>query len=115
VEVGGLRIGAVHNLGRLPGPGIATPPGGLPELGGVSVREVVTEKFGGPVDVVAYAGSHRAAAVLAGGVLFVNPGSPAYPKGPGRVAGQRALGTVGVLELDNAVATFEVLELSLFS
>lgn len=115
VEAGGLRIGAVHNLGRPPGPEIVTPPGGLPELAGVAVREVLDEKFGGPVDVVVYAGSHRAAAILAAGVLFVNPGSPAYPKGPGRVAGQRALGTVGVLEVNDAVATFEILELSLFS
>jgi predicted phosphodiesterase len=115
VETGGLRIGAVHNLGRLPGPEIVTPPGGLPELGGVAVRDVVAEKFGGPVDVVVYASSHRAATVLADGVLFVNPGSPAYPKGPGRVAGQRALGTVGVLDVADGVATFEILELSLFT
>jgi predicted phosphodiesterase len=114
VEVGGLRIGAVHNLTKPPGPGIETPPGGLPELAGVPVADVLAEKFGGPVNVVAYAGSHRAAAVLADGVLFVNPGSPTYPKGPGRVAGQRALGTVGVLDVAAKVATFEVLELSLF-
>jgi predicted phosphodiesterase len=115
VEAGGLRIGAVHNLGKPPGPKIVTPPGGLPELAGVAVPEVAAEKFGGPVDVIAYAGSHRAAALLAGGVLFVNPGSPAYPKGPGRIAGQRALGTVGVLDVADGVATFEILELSLFS
>jgi predicted phosphodiesterase len=115
VEAGGVRIGAVHNLGKAPGPEIVTPPGGLPELADVPVADAVAEKFGGPVDVVAYAGSHRAAVVLAGGVLFVNPGSPAYPKGPGRVAGQRALGTVGVLDVADGVAGFELLELSLFS
>jgi predicted phosphodiesterase len=115
VEAGGVRIGAVHNLGKAPGPEIVTPPGGLPELAGVPVADAVAEKFGGPVDVVAYAGSHRAAVVLAGGVLFVNPGSPAYPKGPGRVAGQRALGTVGVLDVADGVTAFELLELSLFS
>jgi len=115
VEAGGVRIGAVHNLGKAPGPEIVTPPGGLPELAGVPVADAVAEKFGDPVDVVAYAGSHRAAVVMAGGVLFVNPGSPAYPKGPGRVAGQRALGTVGVLDVADGVAGFELLELSLFS
>jgi len=115
VEAGGVRIGAVHNLGKAPGPEIVTPPGGLPELAGVPVADAVAEKFGGAVDVVAYAGSHRAAVVLAGGVLFVNPGSPAYPKGPGRVAGQRALGTVGVLDVADGVTAFELLELSLFS
>jgi uncharacterized protein len=115
VEAGGLRIGAVHSLATAPDPGIAVPPGEFPELAGVRVTEAIEKKFGGPVDVVAYAGSHRAAAILAGGVLFVNPGSPTYPRGPGRVAGQRALGTVGVLDVAEAVAVFEILELSLFS
>lgn len=115
VEAGGVRIGMAHSLAKAPGPEIVTPPGGMPQLAGLPVADVVAEKFGAPVDVVAYAGSHRAAAVLAGGVLFVNPGSPAYPKGPGRTAGQRALGTVGVLEVADGVVTFEQLELSLFS
>lgn len=115
VDAKGLRIGAVHNLSRPPGPAIVTPPGGLPELGGVAVAEVLAEKFGGPVDVVAFAGSHRAAAVIAQDVLFLNPGSPTYPKGPGRVAGERALGTVGILDVADGVAAFEVIELSLFA
>lgn len=115
VEAGGVRVGAVHSLARVPGPEIMTPPGGLPELAGIPVAEVVAEKFGGPVDVVAYAGSHRAATVFAGGVLFVNPGSPTYPRGPGRKSGQRSLGTVGVLDLSGGVAAFDLLELSLFS
>lgn len=115
VAAGGLRIGAVHNPARPPGREIATPPGGLPELAGVPVAEVLVEKFGGPVDVVAYASSHRAAAILADGVLFVNPGSPTYPKGPGRVAGKRALGTVGILDVADGVAAFEVIELSLLA
>jgi predicted phosphodiesterase len=115
VDAKGLRVGAVHNPARPPGPEIATPPGGLPELGGVPVAEVLAEKFGGPVDVVAFASSHRAAAVIAQGVLFVNPGSPTYPKGPGRVAGKRALGTVGILDVADGVAAFEVVELSLFA
>jgi putative phosphoesterase len=115
VDAKGLRIGVVHNLSRPPGPAIVTPPGGLSELGGVAVAEVLAEKFGGPVDVVAFAGSHRAAAVVAQDVLFVNPGSPTYPKGPGRVAGERALGTVGILDVADGVAAFEVIELSLFA
>jgi putative phosphoesterase len=115
IEAGGVRIGAVHNLARPPGQEIATPPGGLPELQGVPVADAVTEKFGGPVDVVAYASSHRPAALNAAGVLFVNPGSPTYPKGPGRTPGQGALGTVGILDVADGVACFEVVELSLLS
>ena len=46
---------------------------------------------------------------------MVNPGSPTYPKGPGRAAGERALGTVGILHLRGRVAAFEVIELKQFS
>lgn len=113
IEAGGVSIGVIHNLNQPPGPPIATPPGGLPELQGVDVAKVLPEKFGSPVDVVAFASSHRPVAVSAGGVLFVNPGSPTYPKGPGRVAGQKSLGTVGILDVADGVATFELIELEL--
>jgi predicted phosphodiesterase len=115
IDAGGVRIGAVHNLGKPPGPEIVTPPGGLPELRGVAVDTALAAKFACPVDVVAYAGSHRAASLLAGATLFVNPGSPTYPKGPGRQAGQRALGTVGLLDLTGGAVAFETVELSLLA
>jgi predicted phosphodiesterase len=86
----------------------------LPELDGIPVRDVLAEKFGGPVDIVAYGGTHRAASLLADDVLFVNPGSPTYPKGPGRVAGERALGTVGVLTVDKNAVSFETVDLKLW-
>ena len=114
IDADGVRIGAIHNLATGPGPAIVTPPGGLPELADIDVEDALRRKFGGPVDVVAYAGSHRAAAVSAQGRLFVNPGSPTYPKGPGRPAGAGP-GTVGVLDLSNGRVAFEVLELSLFA
>ncbi len=112
VEVNGTRIGAVHSLSQPPGPAITTPPGGLPELRDVDVDEALLAKFGGPVDIVAFGSSHRAAAAFAQGVLFVNPGSPTYPKGPGRIPGETPLGTVGVLDLDGEAATFELIELA---
>jgi hypothetical protein len=111
IEAGGLRIGAVHNLERPPGPPIPAPAGGIPAFAGLDVRAVLESKFGGPVDVVAYAGTHRPVAVNAGGVLFVNPGSPTWPKGPGRVAAERSLGTVGILEVGAGVASFEIVDL----
>lgn len=111
VESAGLRIGLVHNLSKGPGPEIPTPPGGLPELDASTLGDVLPLKFGSPVDVVAYGGTHRAATVFAGGVLFVNPGSPTYPKGPGRIAGERSLGTVGVLELLDSAIAFETIDL----
>ena len=114
IDAGGVRIGAIHNLEREPGPAITTPPGGLPELDGIAVRDIVAQKFGGPVDVVAYGGTHRPATLMADGVLFVNPGSPTYPKGPRRVAGEPALGTVGVLTVDQGAVSFESIDLTLW-
>jgi predicted phosphodiesterase len=115
IDLKGMRVGAVHNLAIAPGPEIGAPPGGLPELTGVPVRDVIQSKFGGDVEVVAYASTHRAAAILADGILFVNPGSPTYPKGPGYVAGQRQLGTVGILDVSSGAPAFEVVELRHFS
>jgi putative phosphoesterase len=112
IEANGTRIGAVHSLSQPPGPTITTPPGGLPELRDVDVAETLLAKFGGPVDVVAFGSSHRAATALADGVMFVNPGSPTFPKGPGRVPGETPLGTVGILDLDGKAATFELVELA---
>ena len=114
IEADGVRIGLVHNLEKSPGVSITAPPGGLPNLAGIDVHEMINVKFGGPVDVVAYGSTHRPAALLADGVLFVNPGSPTYPKGPGRTAGQASPGTVGTLTLDGGAVQFEVLDISLF-
>jgi predicted phosphodiesterase len=114
LDLGHTRIGMTHNPSTPPGPAIPTPPGGLPQLAGLDVRALVAAKFGAEVEVVAFGSSHRACAVCAGGVLFVNPGSPTYPKGPGRTEGVKSLGTVGVLEVSAGTASFEVLELSNF-
>jgi predicted phosphodiesterase len=111
VEAAGVRIGLIHNLGKGPGPEIPAAPGGLPEIDGAALTTTLAQKFGGPVDVVAYAGTHRAATLSAGGVLFVNPGSPTYPKGPGRVPGVRTHGTVGVLELSDGAIAYECIDL----
>jgi len=115
IEVGTTRIGAIHNLERAPGPAIASPPGGLPQLDPAVVRSAVSKIFGGAVHVVAYGGTHRPATLLAGGILFVNPGSPTYPKGPGRVAGQWALGTVGILTVEDGATSFEVVDLQVLN
>jgi len=115
IETGEYTIGATHNLQRAPGPEIPLPPGGLPDFTGIDVASAVREKFGQKVDIVAYASSHRPAAIMKDGILFVNPGSTNYPKGPGRVPAQRALGTVGILDFSRGAPTFEVIELSVLT
>jgi predicted phosphodiesterase len=115
IDTGRARIGAIHNPARPPGREIATPPGGLPDLKDVPIDEALVEKFGQPVDVVAFASTHRPAAITAGGVLFVNPGSPTYPKGPGRTPGTKTPGTVGILEVTEHAVTFETVDLRAFA
>jgi len=113
VEAGGVRIGAVHNLGSGPGPQITVPPGGsIPPLDDPGLAAAVEAKFGGPVDVVAFGGTHRPVALSARGMLFVNPGSPTYPRGPGWITREPASGTVGILDLHDGVAAFELVELT---
>jgi uncharacterized protein len=113
VEAGPVRIGAVHNLGTGPGPQITVPPGGsIPPLDHPDLAELVAAKFGSPVDVVAFGGTHRPVTLCADGMLFVNPGSPTYPRGPGWKAREPAPGTVGILHLHDGVAAFELVELT---
>src|SRR5437899_422888 len=104
-RVRATRIGFLSDDHNTRDDGSDLPAAGLPVFEGIDTKAVLREKFGGPVDIVAFASTHREAAILKDGVLFVNPGSPTYPKGrAARVAGQRALGTVGVLDLSGGAA-----------
>ena len=115
IVAGGHAIGAIHNLQRPPGPEIPLPAGGLPDFSGIDASEAMKEKFGHPVDIVAFASSHRPTAIVKDGIFFVNPGSTNYPKGPGRVPAERNLGTVGILDFSRGAPTFEVIELSVLT
>lgn len=72
---------------------------------------MLEEKFGGPVDVVAYANTHVDRVSSLQGVLLVNPGSPNLP------AGQRkgGPGTVAVLDVADGLATVEIIDLASFA
>jgi predicted phosphodiesterase len=111
-DVDGVKVGAAHNLNLPPGPPLPVPHGGVPQFGDVDAAALLRQKFAAPVDVVAFAGSHRAAVAHKQGILFVNPGSPTRPRGPGRVPDGSSLGTVGVLEISGDAVTFELVELA---
>lgn len=87
VSVGASTVGAVFNLAS-DERGIATQP--KLELPAGPVAPLMQGLFGRKVDVVAYAGTHRAAVEERDGVLFVNPGSPTFSETP----------SVVVLEID---------------
>ena len=109
VEAAGVRIGMVHDI-QWPTPSIATTPDGAglvyPDAG---LAELLSRKFGGDVDVVAFGDTHEELVEWRDGVLFVNPGSPTYP---GRRHAPGTLGTVALLELDGGVKDARIVQLA---
>ena len=96
VMAAGVQIGMVHDI-QWPAPPIPTSPDGtdliLPERG---LGDLLTRKFGAPVDVVAFGDTHEELIRWHDGVLFINPGSPTYP---GRRHPTGSLGTVAVMQV----------------
>jgi putative phosphoesterase len=99
LEAGARSIGALFDLAAA-GAGFAVsealtfPPG--------PIAPTLAALFGRPVDVVAFAATHRPLLARHDGVLFVNPGSPNLPsEGPG---------TVAILDLGGAEPVAEILQ-----
>lgn len=105
LEAGPLRIGVTFDLS---GKGFDTQPDDPPiVLDGRPLAEILGQKFGGQVDVVAYANTHIDRVTYAQGVLMFNPGSPNLPGGD-RKGG---LGTIAVLNIDGGLARLEIVDL----
>jgi putative phosphoesterase len=106
IEAGGVRVGVTFDLS---GKGFDIKPEDPPiALDGRPFTDVLNEKFGGPVDVLAYANTHVDRVCLLQGVLLVNPGSPNLPGGM-RKGG---LGTVAVLDVRDGLAEVEIIDLA---
>lgn len=105
VQVGGFRIGVVHDV-EWPGPRVRFrhrlefPPG--------EVGDILTRKFGGPVEIVAFGDTHEEYVALYQGVLFVNPGSPTFP---GLRHRRDEPGTVALLDIEEGVVSVEIVKL----
>ena len=108
VRAGGAAIGMIHDI-QWPGPKIATTGDGtglvLPEG---RAAEILTAKFGQPVDAVIFGDTHEEMVCRWDGVLMINPGSPTYP---GRRHRRGALGTVALLDVDGEEATARIIDL----
>lgn len=109
VEVEGVRIGMVHDI-QWPPPSIPTTPDGAglvyPHTG---LAELLSKKFRGDVDVVAFGDTHEELVEWRDGVLFVNPGSPTYP---GRRHAPGSAGTVAVVEIANKEIDARIVQLA---
>jgi predicted phosphodiesterase len=99
IEAGPIRIGVTFDLSKPEDPPLV--------LEGRPLADHLAERFGGPVDVVAYANTHIDRVTYAQGVLMVNPGSPNIPGGD-RKGG---LGTVAVLSIQDGLTTVEIVDL----
>ena len=91
IEAGELSIGLVNTLAGPPVGAVLDPVLEFPEL---PADQVGPELFGRPVQVVVFGGSHVPCLASAGGVLFVNPGSPSLAKSL----------SLGLLEVHGSVA-----------
>ena len=107
VQAGGVAIGMVHDI-QWPGPKIATTPDGtgliLPQS---RAADLLTAKFGEPVDVAVFGDTHEELVCRWDGALLVNPGSPTYP---GRRHRRGALGTIGLLEIERGADNAPVIQ-----
>ena len=96
VQAGGISIGMIHDI-QWPGPRIATNGDGtdlvLPQG---RADELLSAKFGEPVDVVIFGDTHEELVRRWDDSLLINPGSPTYP---GRRHKRGSLGTLGLLEI----------------
>jgi len=105
IEAGGVRIGVTFDLS---GKGFEMKPEDPPlSLGDRPIADVLTEKFGAPVDVVVSANTHLDRVSVLDGVLLVNPGSPNLHAG--RSKGQ--LGTVAILTVEDGLCDVAIIQL----
>jgi hypothetical protein len=104
VEMNGVRIGSTFEIAD----GLANrpPPGVMPPFEG-SVHDLAHSLFGGPVDVIAFGGTHADLQEQRDGVLFFNPGSPTLsatrPRGD--------LGTVAILDVSGPAPSVRIVSL----
>ena len=111
VKVEDISIGMVHDI-QWPTPRIATSPDGtglvLPETG---AEQLLSRKFGQPVDAVVFGDTHEELICNYEGKLLINPGSPTYP---GRRHRPGNLGTLARLKVTGRAVEVEMIDLEVF-
>ncbi len=112
VPIEGVRIGMVHDI-QWPTPRINTTPDGaglvFPEG---RAADLLSRKFGQPVDVVVFGDTHEELICQYDGILLVNPGSPTYP---GRRHRPGSPGTVARLKISGRAVAVEMTRLADFT
>jgi putative phosphoesterase len=107
VDASGVRVGIVFNVAN-PDKKLSLNEMGAVEFPDVPLDWLLNRRFGGPVDVVAFGGTHRQLEQQHEGVLFINPGSPTLPSDR---RDDNDLGSVAVLDLSGGAPKVELLRL----
>ncbi|MDY6968942.1 MAG: metallophosphoesterase family protein [Spirochaetota bacterium] len=87
IDLEGMKVGLIHNLG-------------VPQL---TIKNV----FNGNVDIIVYGDTHIAELKEFKGIMLINPGSPTFPN-----SGERRPGTIAILEIANEKADASIIQLS---
>ena len=104
LELEGLRVGVVHDFVQR---GVLAQAHPAMKPATDDTKAAIETLFGGPVDVVLYAGTHVPRIGAFGGMLMVNPGSPTIPLDRSK----GSLGAVAIVELERGFASARIVEL----
>jgi putative phosphoesterase len=104
IEIGGLRIGVTFGVSDL---GIEIDANYNLRTPSAPLEEVLAGKFGGRVDILAFATIHKDLIAYHRGLLIINPGSPTLPV----IHREGELGTVALLNSQEGQAAVEIVHL----
>lgn len=106
LDLEGLKVGMIHNLGA-PETSMNVDVG-LVIPSHTPAREILKRKFGAYLDVVIFGDTHEEMVDRQQGILFANPGSATFP---GIKHELGSPGTIALLELDNGTASAAIIQL----
>ena len=107
IEAGSIKVGIVFNVTN-PDKKLSVNEMGVVDFPEVPLDGLLKRRFGGPVEVVVFGGTHRQTEQQHEGVLFINPGSPTLPSDR---QGDDDIGSVTVLDVSSGSARVESLRL----
>ncbi len=106
LELGGLTVGMIHNLGA-PETSINVDVGVvIPSHS--PAQDILIRKFGRHLDIVVFGDTHEELIDEQQGILFINPGSATFP---GIKHELGSPGTIAMLEIQDGMASVRIIQL----
>jgi putative phosphoesterase len=108
IAVGSQRLGLCFNIAQPDKAIVISHEDGSLDFGTKPFPDLMKRRFGGPVDFVAFGGTHRATEQTHEGVVFFNPGSPTLPSDR---HDEDDLGSIAVLDAKAGAPKVELIRL----